>query len=116
MKNGADIVIGGRIADPSLYLGPIMYEFGWQNDHYDLIGKGILAGHLLECASQVTGGYFADPGYKDIPELWNIGFPIAEISREGEIIVTKLEGSGGWSLQLPVKSKFYMRYMIHQAI
>lgn len=111
LKNGADIVIGGRIADPSLYLGPIMYEFGWQNDHYDLIGKGILAGHLLECASQVTGGYFADPGYKDIPELWNIGFPIAEISREGEIIVTKLEGSGGMVTAATCKEQIL--YEIH---
>ena len=72
LKNGADIVIGGRISDPSLFLAPIMYELGWQKNDFNLVGKGILAGHLLECSSQVMGGYFADPGYKDVPELWKI--------------------------------------------
>lgn len=95
LENGADIVIAGRVSDPSLFLAPIRYEFGWDQEDYDLIGKGILAGHLLECSSQVTGGYFADPGYKDVPDLWNIGFPIAEVSENGEIVVTKLEGTGG---------------------
>jgi hypothetical protein len=111
LQHGADIVIGGRIADPSLFLGPIMYEFGWAKDCYDLIGKGILAGHLLECSSQITGGYFADPGYKDVPELWNIGFPIAEISKEGEIVVTKLEGTGG--MVTPSICKEQILYEIH---
>lgn len=95
LRNGADIVITGRVADPSLALGPLMYEFGWKKEDYRLLGKGTLAGHLLECASQVMGGYYADPGYKNVPDLWNIGFPIGEINEEGDVIITKLEESGG---------------------
>jgi hypothetical protein len=95
LRGGADIVIGGRIADPALFLAPMIYEFGWDPSDYERIGKGILAGHLLECSSQVTGGYFADPGYKDVPELWNIGFPIAEVDESGDIVITKLPGTGG---------------------
>ncbi len=95
LNNGADIIITGRVADPSLTLAPLMFEFGWDKNNYELLGKGTLAGHLLECAGQVTGGYYADPGYKDVPELWNLGFPIAEISEDGEIVITKLEDAGG---------------------
>lgn len=95
LKNDADIVVTGRIADPALVLGPIMYEFGWDSEEYDKIGKGIMIGHLLECAGQITGGYFADPGYKDVHELWKLGFPIAEVDENGEAVITKVEGSGG---------------------
>lgn len=95
LKKGADIIVTGRVADPSLVLAPIMYEFDVKEDDYDRIGKGIMTGHLLECAGQITGGYFADPGLKDVPELWNLGFPIAEISEDGEVVITKVEGTGG---------------------
>ncbi|QGU94076.1 acyclic terpene utilization AtuA family protein [Clostridium bovifaecis] len=95
LKNGADIIITGRVADPALFLAPIIYEFGWDTNDYNLIGKGIMTGHLLECAAQVCGGYFADPGYKDIPDAWNIGFPIAEVSENGDVVITKVEGTGG---------------------
>ncbi|MCH3964989.1 MAG: DUF1446 domain-containing protein [Clostridium sp.] len=95
LENGADIVVTGRVADPSLTLAPLMFEFGWDENDYELLGKGTLAGHLLECAGQVTGGYFADPGYKEVPDLWNLGFPIAEITENGDITVTKLEDTGG---------------------
>ncbi|WP_255295247.1 acyclic terpene utilization AtuA family protein [Bacillus sp. AFS037270] len=95
LKDGADIVITGRGADPSLVVGPLLYEFGWDVHDYDLLGKGTLAGHLLECGSQVMGGYFADPGYKEVPDLWNIGFPIGEIDEKGDILITKLEEAGG---------------------
>ncbi|SNT20519.1 Protein of unknown function [Anaerovirgula multivorans] len=95
LTNGADIVVTGRIADPALVLAPIMHEFGWTSEEYDKIGKGIMIGHLLECAGQITGGYFADPGYKDVSELWKLGFPIAEIDENGEVVITKVEGSGG---------------------
>lgn len=95
LKNGADIVITGRVADPSLVLAPLIYEFGWKYDDYEMLGKGTLAGHLLECAGQVTGGYYADPGYKDVPDLWNLGFPIGEIYDNGDIIITKLKDAGG---------------------
>lgn len=95
LEHGADIVITGRVADPSLSLGPLMYEFGWNWDDYDKMGKGTWVGHLLECAGQVTGGYFADPGYKDVPDLWNLGFPIIEVDETGNGMVTKLSASGG---------------------
>lgn len=95
LHNNADIIITGRVADPSLALGPLVYEFGWAMDDYDKLGKGTWVGHLLECAGQVTGGYFADPGYKDVPELWNLGFPIIEVQENGDAIVTKLSNTGG---------------------
>ena len=95
LENNADIIITGRVADPSLALGPLVYEFGWAMDDYDKLGKGTWIGHLLECAGQVTGGYYADPGYKDVPELWNLGFPIIEVDETGDGIVTKLPHTGG---------------------
>lgn len=95
LRTGADIIITGRVADPSLSLAPLCHEFGWSMDEYEKLGKGTWIGHLLECAGQVTGGYFADPGYKDVPELWNLGFPIIEVDENGDGIVTKLPGTGG---------------------
>jgi hypothetical protein len=111
LEGGADIVITGRVADPSLTLAPLMFEFGWSTENYELLGKGTLAGHLLECAGQVTGGYFADPGFKDVPELWNLGFPIAEISEDGEIIITKLNDAGGMVTEDTCKEQII--YEIH---
>ena len=111
LKNKADIIITGRVADPSLTVAPLMFEFGWEKDNFEVLGKGTLAGHLLECAGQVTGGYFADPGYKDVPDLWNLGFPIAEISEDGEIVITKLEEAGGMVTEATCKEQ--MIYEIH---
>ncbi|MDH8506155.1 acyclic terpene utilization AtuA family protein, partial [Klebsiella pneumoniae] len=62
LRQGADIVITGRVADPSLFLAPMMHEFGWRADDFAKLGAGSGLGHLLECGAQVTGGYFADPG------------------------------------------------------
>jgi hypothetical protein len=95
LRGGADIVITGRVGDPALFLAPLVHEFGWAMDDWHKLGQGTVAGHLLECAGQVTGGYFADPGYKDVPGLARLGFPIAEVSEDGSIILTKVEGSGG---------------------
>ena len=92
---GADIVITGRVADPALFLGPLAYEFGWAESDWQRLGEGTLVGHLLECAGQLTGGYFADPGFKDVPELARLGFPLAEVAADGTVIVTKLAGTGG---------------------
>jgi hypothetical protein len=92
---GADVVITGRVADPALYLAPLVHEFGWDLDDWALLGKGICVGHLLECAGQVSGGYFADPGYKDVPGLSRLGFPIAAVTEDGAFEVTKVVGSGG---------------------
>lgn len=92
---GADVVITGRVADPALFLAPMIHEFGWTMDDWDLLGKGTLIGHLLECAGQVTGGYFADPGYRDVPDLAHLGFPLAEVAADGSAVITKVAGSGG---------------------
>ncbi len=96
LKNEADIIITGRVSDPALAIGPLMYEFGWNlEENPEQMGQAVLVGHLLECGGQVTGGYYADPGYKDVPNLERLGFPLIEIDETGEIIVTKVEGSGG---------------------
>ncbi len=91
----ADVVITGRVADPSLFLAPQMFEFGWAADDWLRLGRGTLVGHLLECAGQVSGGYFADPGFKDVDDLARLGFPLAEIDADGEAVITKVAGSGG---------------------
>ena len=91
----ADILITGRIADPALFLAPMIHEFGWALDDWDALGQGTVVGHLLECAGQLTGGYFADPGYKEVPDLAHLGFPLAEVNDDGSAEFTKIEGSGG---------------------
>jgi hypothetical protein len=95
LRHGADIVITGRASDPALFLAPMIHAFGWAMDDWNLLGQGTVAGHLLECAGQITGGYFADPGYKDIPDLARLGFPIGEVGEDGSLVITKVEGSGG---------------------
>ena len=92
---GADVVITGRVADPSLVLAPLEHELGWEADDWSRLGAGTVVGHLLECTTQVTGGYFADPGYKDVPNLANVGYPIAEVDQSGQALVAKTPGSGG---------------------
>ncbi|SFJ82069.1 Protein of unknown function [Nereida ignava DSM 16309] len=93
---GADIVICGRAADPVLFLAPLIHHFGWDLQDWEKLGRGTLVGHLLECAAQITGGYFADPGVKDVPDLENVGFPLAEVTADGNAVITKVEGSGGY--------------------
>lgn len=95
IKAGADVVVTGRVGDPALVLGPAMAHFGWAADNWDLMGAGTMAGHLLECGVQVCGGYFGDPGKKDVPDLANVGYPMVEIFEDGTCIVTKPEGTGG---------------------
>ena len=95
LSEGADIVLGGRIADPALFLGPLMYEFGWTSDDWNLLGAGIVVGHLLECAGQLSGGYFADPPFKSVPNLANLGFPYASVDPDGSAEFSKLDGTGG---------------------
>ena len=95
LRRGADVVIAGRIADPSLFLGPLMHAFGWPSDDWRLLARGVLVGHLLECAGQLSGGYFADPGVKPVPRLARLGFPYAEVSADGAAVVSKVAGSGG---------------------
>ena len=112
LENGADIVITGRVSDPALSIGPLVHEFGWNiKDDADKMGQATLVGHLLECAGQVTGGYYADPGYKDVPDLDRLGFPLIEIDETGKFVVTKVEGSGGLVCEDTCKEQ--MIYEIH---
>jgi hypothetical protein len=95
LQGGADIVITGRVADPALFIAPLAYEFGWSLEDWTLMGQATVIGHLLECAGQITGGYFADPGFKDVPGVGHLGFPIAEVSADGSAIITKVASAGG---------------------
>ncbi|AOI80131.1 acyclic terpene utilization AtuA family protein [Burkholderia sp. NRF60-BP8] len=92
---GADVVLTGRVADPSLFAAPLIHAFGWRMDDWDTLGQATVVGHLLECAGQVTGGYFADPGYKDVPNLARLGFPIGEVAADGSVVITKVPHAGG---------------------
>lgn len=95
LKGGADVVVTGRVSDPAIFMAPLIHEFGWAMDDWDKLGKGTLIGHLLECGGQATGGYYADPGKKDVPEPWKLGFPLIEVSENGDAFITKVAGSGG---------------------
>jgi hypothetical protein len=91
----ADVVVAGRASDTALFTAPLVHAFGWSMEDWTRLGRGALVGHLLECAGQVTGGYFADPGLKDVPGLARLGFPIGEVDEGGSLVVTKVPGSGG---------------------
>ncbi|HXT08259.1 MAG TPA: acyclic terpene utilization AtuA family protein [Roseiarcus sp.] len=95
LRAGANVVVTGRTADPALFLGPLIHAFGWRQDDWARLGAGALAGHLLECAGQISGGYFADPPLKSVAGLARLGFPLAEVDEAGGLVVTKLAGSGG---------------------
>jgi hypothetical protein len=95
LRLGADIVITGRVADPAIFMAPLIHEFGWKLDDWDMLGKGTAIGHLLECGGQLTGGYYAEPGKKDVENYHLLGFPIAEVASDGSFSVTKVSGSGG---------------------
>jgi hypothetical protein len=95
LRAGAQVVVTGRVADPALALGPMLAHFGWAEDDWDRLARGTMAGHLLECGAQVTGGYFADPGVKDVPDVAHVGFPIVEMEEDGTFVVTKAAGTGG---------------------
>jgi len=95
LEQGAHVIISGRVADPALFMAPAIFEFGWSLSDYDLLGKGTILGHLLECAGQITGGYFADPGFNDVPGIACLGFPLAEVKADGSFVITKVPESGG---------------------
>jgi hypothetical protein len=94
LDSGADVVITGRVTDSALFLGPLLHEFGWARDDWNLLAKGIVCGHLLECAGQVVGGNHAG-GWRDVPEPENLGYPVAEVSSDGTFVITKTPNSGG---------------------
>lgn len=111
LKAGAQIVVTGRVADPSIFMAPMMFEFGWDPLDHARVGAGNGIGHLLECGAQVTGGYFSDPGFKDVPAPWDFAFPIAEVDAEGVVVITKVAGSGGAVTLQTVKEQ--MLYEVH---
>lgn len=92
---GAQIVVAGRVADPSLTLGPAMAHFGWDAADWPRLGRATMAGHMLECGLQVTGGYFCVPGLKEVPDVHAAGFPVAEIHADGEFVIGKAADTGG---------------------
>ena len=112
IETEADVVITGRVADPSLFLAPIVAEYGWARDDWQRLGQGTMVGHLMECGMQITGGYFADPGRKDVPRPADCGYPIAEIDAEGTAVITKLRDAGGMVSSQPSRSSFSMRCTI----
>lgn len=95
LAGGADIVITPRAGDSEQFLAPMMHEFGWPADDWNRIGAGLGIGHLMECAAQLTGGFYADPGVKPVEGLDRLGFPIAEVNADGNAVITKLDGTGG---------------------
>ncbi|HET9046085.1 MAG TPA: acyclic terpene utilization AtuA family protein [Casimicrobiaceae bacterium] len=95
LASGADIVITGRVADPSLFVAPIAHHYGWSQDDVDRMARGTCVGHLLECAGQICGGYFADPGRKDVPNMAWLGFPFADVAEDGSATIGKVDGTGG---------------------
>jgi hypothetical protein len=111
LKLGAQIVVTGRVADPSIFMAPMMLEFGWDTLDHARLGAGNGLGHLMECGAQVTGGYFADPGLKDVPEPWNLAFPIVEVEEDGSAVLTKVSGTGGAVNLMTVKEQ--MLYEVH---
>jgi hypothetical protein len=108
---GADIVVCGRVADPSLTVGPALWHFGWRADAWEQIGRATMAGHLLECGAQVCGGYFADPGFKDVEALESVGFPVVELHADGACTVGKSQGTGGLVTEATVKEQ--LLYEVH---
>lgn len=108
---GAQIVLTGRVADPALFAAPLVHAFGWRMDDWHKLGQATVIGHLLECAGQVTGGYFADPGVKDVPNLARLGFPIGEVAADGSVVVTKLPEAGGRVTEATCKEQ--LLYEIH---
>ncbi len=95
LATGADVVLTGRVADPSLFVGAFLHSFGWSQQDWNRLGQATAVGHLLECAGQLTGGYFADPGFKDVPALEDLGFPLAQVNEDATAQLRKLPGTGG---------------------
>jgi hypothetical protein len=93
LRQGAQIVLCGRITDTALALAPMIHEFGWRDEDWNHLAAGTIAGHIIECGAQCTGGNFSR--FWEVPDLWNVGYPIVEAREDGTFVVTKHEGTGG---------------------
>ncbi len=93
LEMGANVIVAGRVTDTAVTLAPLMHEFGWAPDDWDRVAAGVIAGHIIECGTQCTGGNFTD--WKLVPTFKNIGFPIVEGHADGSFVVTKHPGTGG---------------------
>ena len=111
LRGGAQIVVAGRVADPSLTVGPALAHYGWAQDDWQRLGRATMAGHMLECGLQVTGGYFCVPGLKEVPDVHAAGYPIAEIDADAEFVITKPDGTGGTVDARTVKEQ--LLYEVH---
>lgn len=111
LRAGAQIVVAGRVADPSLAVGPAIAHFNWQVDDWVRLGRATMAGHLLECGTQVSGGYFSIPGLKDVDGLDRTGFPIATLDADGHCTISKPPGTGGRIDACTVKEQ--LLYEVH---
>jgi hypothetical protein len=94
IRRGARIVVTGRCTDSALALGPLIARFGWAADDWDRLAAGVVAGHVIECGAQASGGNFCG-GWEQVPDLAHVGYPIAEVSDDGAIVITKHPGTGG---------------------
>ena len=95
LDDGADVVVTGRVADAALFAAPLVHAHGWAMDDWEHLAAALAVGHLLECAGQVTGGYFADPGVNDVAGLADLGFPFADVGADGHVEISKIAGTGG---------------------
>jgi hypothetical protein len=95
LATGAPVVMTGRVSDPSLFLACMLHGLDWSYEDYSRLAVGTIAGHMMECAAQLTGGCFADPGRKEVADMARIGFPFADVSSQGDLVLGKVEGSGG---------------------
>jgi hypothetical protein len=111
LATGADVVITGRVADPSLFVAPLVHEYGWSPADADRIGQATVIGHLMECAGQLTGGYFADPGKKDVPGLARLGHPFVDVYPDGRAVFGKVEHTGGVLSLATVKEQLLYEVM-----
>ncbi|MBN8826131.1 MULTISPECIES: acyclic terpene utilization AtuA family protein [unclassified Spirosoma] len=95
LATDAQVIITGRVADPSLFVAPLVHELGWSLDNWEQLGQGTVIGHLMECAGQLTGGYFADPGRKEVADMAHLGHPFVDVLANGTAVFGKVEGTGG---------------------
>src|SRR4051812_6989041 len=93
LQGGADVVVTGRVTDASVVVGPAIAEFGWGRDDLDQLAGAVVAGHVIECGTQATGGNFS--GFRDVDTSRPLGFPVAEIAEDGSVVITKHDGTGG---------------------